>query len=659
LAEAATPETAPVTELKPPSNVRLSPVLAGVVKLVQSGVGEPVLLSYITNTTGYFALGAEEIVYLNDLGVAGQVMTAMMEHDQWLRELRMNAVQAAQPAVPIQTAPEPAEPEMASAPSYVNPPALEAEPVYVSNEYFYDTLAPYGSWAYVPGYGRCWRPTVAVCNPGWRPYCDRGRWVCSDTGWYWLSDYTWGATAFHYGRWFNHGSWGWCWSPDTVWAPSWVCWRYSNDYCGWAPLPPTAGYHVGVGLTYQNGEVGAGFGFGLGFQAYTFVSWGNFCGPRPYQHYLPPSHANQVYHQTTPVNHFEDGGRGRVYNRGPSAQRVSERSRTEVRIVNVREQPAPGTRGERLDRDGRILAVHRPNLIPASTAGGSDLQPSVRDSARRGNEAVAAPAPFKPVNISPTTAGRTEVRPEPNVGRTGNRIGSPLVPVSAPTVAGRPTVTTPTRIETQPGRVERPVEAVTANRAQQTSPVVVRAPQTSVSPVAPVTPTPWAPQPRVIQITPQTAQRPSPPAPSSSVIVIGGRNNATRSTGRDYSVWSTPTPAPAPTPSIPPSSPRDNFAARPGSAPVVNTPQIAENSPSVSRSSRNDTGRVENRGSYSTYSAPQPGRAIPPSSSYTARPAPSSPAPSYTPRPTPSAPTAPASVPATSRPAPSQGRPGR
>ena len=72
-------------------------------------------------------------------------------------------------------------------------------------------------------------------------------------GWYWMSDYSWGWAPFHYGRWFHHARFGWCWMPDTVWGPSWVTWRYSDDYCGWAPLPPGAIYRAGVGFFLQRG----------------------------------------------------------------------------------------------------------------------------------------------------------------------------------------------------------------------------------------------------------------------------------------------------------------------------------------------------------------------------------------------------------------------
>ena len=140
----------------------------------------------------------------------------------------------------------------------------------VTVNYFYDSLSPYGSWVVVNGYGRCWRPTVCLYNPGWLPYCDRGHWVYTDCGWYWSSDYAWGAT-FHYGRWFRNASFGWCWCPDTVWAPSWVTWRYSNNYCGWAPLPPGTSFQTGVGIVFNGSAVSVGFSFGLGANCFTFV----------------------------------------------------------------------------------------------------------------------------------------------------------------------------------------------------------------------------------------------------------------------------------------------------------------------------------------------------------------------------------------------------
>lgn len=638
----ATETNAPVTELKPPPNVRLSPVLSEVVKLVHAGVDQPVLYSFITNTTGYFALGADEIVYLNDLGVSGDVITTMMEHDQALRELRLSAVQQtwAVSSNQITEVPQAVEAESAAAPSYIDPPAMEVEPVYVSDNYFYDTLTPYGSWVYVTGYGRCWRPTVAIRNPGWRPYVDRGRWVSTDGGWYWYSDYTWGATAFHYGRWFDDNRWGWCWWPDTVWAPSWVNWRYTSDYCGWAPLPPTACYQPGFGMMYQSGSVGISFGFGLGVSSYAFVPWGSFCSPRPYQYCLPASRAVHVYNNSKPVNHFEAGGHGRVYNRGVAPDRVREYSRSEVRTVSLREQNGRGARAERLERDGQTLSVRRPSLIPTTVAEVNNSERTTRGSVRVNSPATIETRATQPATPTATANfGRTEPRSERgNATRPVTRSTVPVATVN-PTPQAKPVVASPTRVESRPVRErESQAEVQPVNRTRPST-TVVRAPAMEVQPVTPTAPTPRVEQPRVIQSTPQPVARPT--APSTSVVVIGGRNN-TRPQGRDYSVWSTPTPTP--TPSAPQTVDRGNFSSRPSPSPVVSTPVPANDTPAPAsrfQSDRNSSAaRPENRGSYST---PRPGQVITPSArptptpSYTPRPATPTPAPSYTPRPAPSA----------------------
>ena len=35
------------------------------------------------------------------------------------------------------------------------------------------------------------------------------------------------------------------------WGPAWVAWRSSDDYIGWAPLPPEARWRASGGLVYS------------------------------------------------------------------------------------------------------------------------------------------------------------------------------------------------------------------------------------------------------------------------------------------------------------------------------------------------------------------------------------------------------------------------
>jgi hypothetical protein len=267
------PDSATGSSALPPNIYPTGP-LAQVVRLTQAGVDESIIMTYVTNSGSTFNLDSDKIIYLKDIGLPNEVVTAMMQRDQQLQQ-QMTAT-AYQP--PAQPAPAPATTDQ---PETAPPPQSMEQPAEVTVNSFYDTLAPYGTWVDVDGYGRCWRPSVVIYNPGWQPYCDHGHWVYTDCGWYWFSDYSWGWAPFHYGRWFQHSRWGWCWTPDTVWGPSWVTWRYSNDYCGWAPLPPRAVYREGVGFFYNGLAVSVGFDFGLSWNCFAFVPIGHFCDPHP------------------------------------------------------------------------------------------------------------------------------------------------------------------------------------------------------------------------------------------------------------------------------------------------------------------------------------------------------------------------------------------
>src|SRR5262249_51075152 len=212
-----------------PHTIRPSSPTAEVIRLANSGIEDSVMMTFVTNSTGTFNLGAEQIIYLKDIGVPDAVVTAMIQRDQMLRALSTNTLTATIHSPPIPTnfptlspsevAPQP-DP---SAPPYAVEAPLTPEPI-ADNSGFYDALAPYGTWVDVGGYGMCWQPTVVAVNTAWQPYSDCGRWVYTDCGWYWHSGYSWGWAPFHYGRWFQHHRLGWCWAPDTIWGPSWVSW---------------------------------------------------------------------------------------------------------------------------------------------------------------------------------------------------------------------------------------------------------------------------------------------------------------------------------------------------------------------------------------------------------------------------------------------------
>ncbi len=396
-----------VSEDKPlPANIKPGGPIAEVVKLANSGLDASVMLAFVTNSTRAFNLGAEEIIYLNDIGIPGGVVTAMLQHDQTLKtSLAVSAggAPAAQeppapqtaPAqnlqlsvngpTPEQVAPQPGE---GSAPYAAEAPLTPPDPG--SDEMFYDSLSPYGNWVDVDGYGRCWQPTTVVVNPGWQPYFDCGHWVYSDCGWYWRSDYSWGWAPFHYGSWFRHGHLGWCWVPGRVWGPSWVSWRYTDHCCGWAPLPPGTRFTAGVGLTFHGHRVGERDDLGLRPGHYHFVGWDHFHDRQLRPGSLPPQQVARVYATSTVATRISGDDRT-IINNGLPVSRVAAATHRPIHTVALRDssEPVGGGRAERIEASGHTLAVYRPDpylssRLPSHEQGGGlpgAIKPSSTQSA--------------------------------------------------------------------------------------------------------------------------------------------------------------------------------------------------------------------------------------------------------------------------------------
>src|SRR4029079_14811350 len=95
----AGPAPEATAEKKLPANIKPTPPTTELIKLAQAGVDEAVMLNYITNATSLFVLNSDDIIYFNDLGVAGSIITAMMQRDQELKTAGANALaQASQVA---------------------------------------------------------------------------------------------------------------------------------------------------------------------------------------------------------------------------------------------------------------------------------------------------------------------------------------------------------------------------------------------------------------------------------------------------------------------------------------------------------------------------------------------------------------------------------
>lgn len=509
-----------------------------VVQLAQNTLGEQVLVDFVATIETPYSLTVEHVIYLKDLGIAENVIAALLKRqvalggtpvelpddDEVLAESsttnapagpKLALTNAPGANVGLATAPAPVLQPAPNAPtqgeSAQAAPAPAPEPATpVNYNVFYNSLSPYGSWVEVSDYGWCWQPTVTTINVGWRPYCDNGRWVWSSSGWYWHSYYSWGWAPFHYGRWCNVPARGWCWVPGTTWGPSWVSWRHCDDHFGWAPLPPACGWATGIGLTYHGAGVSVGFSFGLGANDYCFVPRHRFYDPHCYRFRAPGHELTGLYHRSSVVNNYVVGNNNTVIiNNGVGREVIQKHTRDEIRpvaLADARQPGRPTVIGGRLGARSERLEVYRPALMANASA-------------------TRPPA---------TILARQEARPQPIISRsTSTGVGSGIA-------AGRPTSVLPSRSEgTGMGngrpavRPER-LAPINSRESGAVSRPTVGTRREGQNPAAPVgrqtTPRPGqipaaqagADNPGAVQLHGRSESRPSVIVPRSDVT--GGRN---------------------------------------------------------------------------------------------------------------------------------------
>jgi hypothetical protein len=219
-------------------------------------------------------------------------------------------------------------------------------------DYFYDQLAPYGSWVEFSPYGYVWCPTDL--GYGWRPYSN-GHWVWTDDGWTWISDYDWGWIPFHYGRWDFDDGLGWFWVPDTVWGPAWVTWSWSDMYVGWAPLPPYAEFVAGVGIR--------GFGRPLPFNFWCFVEGSRFLDRDIRRDIFPFERNAGIFARAIHRENLGFQGQ-RIFNRGVGIDDVRHwtgRTVPQYRLEDARQPGGPRIAGDRIQ-------MYRPPVLRSESA---------------------------------------------------------------------------------------------------------------------------------------------------------------------------------------------------------------------------------------------------------------------------------------------------
>ena len=289
---------------------------------------------------------------------------------------------------------------------------------------FYTKLEPYGAWLETSDYGYVWQPRQAESSRSWRPYTT-GRWVYTDAGWTWISEEPFGWATYHYGRWTRLRGVGWVWVPGNDWAPAWVSWRKSNDYVGWAPLPPEARFDQRTGIHNWSDSY-----YDIGPDQYSFVATREFGAQRVESVLLPPERNVTIVDQTTNVTNITYNNTT-IVNEGPSYDEVRAQSREPVqrlqleRNVNVvaGEPQGPEVRGETVVIAAPVIAApvaseRPPNVKQTIAAVTVDLgweaiaDHEAAKKAREKMKSEATPPPNAPpkkfVKVAATTSATTQ-----------------------------------------------------------------------------------------------------------------------------------------------------------------------------------------------------------------------------------------------------------
>ncbi len=219
----------------------------------------------------------------------------------------------------------------------------------VSFDTFYDNLSPYGEWIELEPSVVVWRPTAVSRH--WKPYA-MGEWIWTDQGWYWNSYEPFGWATYHYGRWFLDDYYGWVWLPDYEWAPSWVEWRHSDVYIGWAPLPPYAVFKRNHGIRFT-------ISWHSHENHWHFVSYNYFGRPNIHYYIERPEYNYRIMPKTKYRTNYKYRS-GRIYNAGIERSTIERRSGRTIQTRTVQYSSKTVDRSRTSSGSGKTVVAYRP-----------------------------------------------------------------------------------------------------------------------------------------------------------------------------------------------------------------------------------------------------------------------------------------------------------
>lgn len=302
---------------------------------------------------------------------------------------------------------------------------------------FYTKLEPEGEWRQTSAYGYIWQPRVARESRDWRPYTN-GRWVYTDAGWTWISEEPFGWATYHYGRWTRLRNIGWVWVPGNEWAPAWVSWRKSNDYVGWAPLPPEARFERGTGIHNWADNY-----YDIGPEQYCFVPTNQLGEQRVERAVVPIDRNVTIINQTTNVTNITYQNKI-VVNQGPNYDEMRSRSQQPIERLRLEREtkvnfegtdPRPIVRGEVVQMPAPIIARAQAAEKPGRIQETITETVVDHDSDRLGDRQAFEQARLKMKN---------EATPPPNAPRKVSRRGQ--LPMENASSAGATPLVRPTTL---------------------------------------------------------------------------------------------------------------------------------------------------------------------------------------------------------------------
>ncbi|NTW33662.1 MAG: hypothetical protein HGB12_13760, partial [Bacteroidetes bacterium] len=138
---------------------------------------------------------------------------------------------------------------------------------------------------------------------------------------------------------------GWEWIPGYDWAPAWVYWGQYNNYYGWAPMPPNAGY-----------------GYQPPMNQWCFVPQQNINQVNIVNNNTTIINNNTTVNNITIINNTNTYN-NQIYQSGPKKEDVEKVTGLKVPEVVVNDVKS----SKDVKADGNIITIYRPSIDKGSS----------------------------------------------------------------------------------------------------------------------------------------------------------------------------------------------------------------------------------------------------------------------------------------------------